>query len=111
MHIRIIEIVALQPPRFSEELLPLRFRIDHGFQSTDGQLLFKFLALLRLDDGVFMFAPDEHFFAFGRENRFIYVFEDRFFFTLLQLVIDQRALLLAGTSSREPSVNELAVYG
>src|SRR5260221_9002438 len=111
MLIGIVEIVALQPPGFSEELLPLSFRIDHRFQSTDRQLLFKFLALFRLDDGVFTFAPDEHLFSVGGEDRLIYIFEDRFFFTLLDLVIVQRALLLAGTSSRQRPVNELAGFG
>src|SRR5258706_9716134 len=111
MHVRVIEIIALEPPGFGEKLLPFGHWVDGGLEGIDGNLLLELLSIFWLDDGEFGFATNQDLFAFCGRNGVINVFENRLVLTFLEVIKHEAAFLLPGTRARQPAKNQLFLQG
>ncbi len=65
VHARVVEIVALQPPRVVEDLPPLGHRVNRRLEVAGVDLLVHLLPFLGLDDGVVAAFPHQQLLAVG----------------------------------------------
>ena len=108
MHARVIEVVALQPPRVGEDLPPLGHRVNRRLEAAGVDLLVQLLPLLGLDDGVVAALLHQQLLAVGGQLHGIRVLEHGLLLALLQIVEDHRLLLLGRAEVRQAVEEQLA---
>ena len=110
MHVRVVEIIALEPPGIGEDLPPLGNRVHHHFETRKYQSSCPISGLrFRLDDGVVLVLCGRAIFCGWRKARWPsasprMVFSSRSF----RCRTPPRALLVTRAGARLAEINEFA---
>ena len=101
VHVRVIEVIAVDPPAFVEDLTPLGGRVDLHFDTRDAEFV-----LARIDlaadvrDRIVVLHLQQHAFAVAGDVERVDLFEERVFLLLGQAVMRQARVDRVGLIDR-----------